>query len=41
MKQQRRRDFFSLSFRKETAEYVPRFIAMLQVAREKQLVALR
>ena len=41
LKRQRRRDFFSLSFRKETEEYVPRFIAMLQVAREKQLVAFR
>ena len=41
MKRQRRRDFFSLQLRKETAEYVPRFIAMLQVAKERQLVALR
>jgi hypothetical protein len=41
MKRQRRGDFFSLRLRKETAEYVPRFIAMLQVAKEKQLVALR
>ena len=41
MKRQHRSDFFSLQFRKETAEYVPRFIAMLQVAKEKQLVALR
>ncbi len=41
MNRQRRRDFFSLSFRKETEEYVPRFIAMLQVANEKQLVAFR
>jgi len=41
MKRQHRRDFFSLSFRRETEEYVPRFIAMLQVAKEKQLVALR
>jgi membrane-bound lytic murein transglycosylase D len=35
MRQQRRRDFFSLRLRKETEEYVPRFIAMLQVAKEK------
>ncbi len=41
MRRQRRRDFFSLALRKETQEYVPRFIAMLQVAKEKQLVALR
>jgi membrane-bound lytic murein transglycosylase D len=41
MKSQRRRDFFSLALRKETSEYVPRFVAMLQVAKEKQLVALR
>ena len=41
IKRQRRRDFFSLQFRKETQEYVPRFIAMIQVAKEKQLVAIR
>ena len=41
MRRQRRHDFFSLQLRKETAEYVPRFVAMLQVAKEKQLVALR
>ena len=35
MKSQRTWDFWRLSLRKETAEYVPRFIAMLQVAREK------
>jgi hypothetical protein len=41
MRRQHRSDFFSLELRKETAEYVPRFIAMLQVAKEKQLVALK
>ncbi len=29
------RSFFKLKLRKETYEYVPRFVAMLQVAREK------
>ena len=29
------RDIFKLSMRRETQEYVPRFVAMLQVAREK------
>jgi hypothetical protein len=28
-------DFFDLRLRRETAEYVPRFIAMVQVAKEK------
>jgi membrane-bound lytic murein transglycosylase D len=28
-------NFWDLRLRRETAEYVPRFIAMLQVAREK------
>jgi Transglycosylase SLT domain len=41
LKRQGRRDFFSLRLRKETNEYVPRFIAMIQVAKEKQLVAIR
>jgi len=41
MNRQRRHDFFSLQLRKETAEYVPRFIAMLQVAKERELVVLR
>lgn len=35
IKSQRTWDFFKLQLRKETFEYVPRFIAMLQVAREK------
>ena len=35
MKTQHTWDFFELSLRRETAEYVPRFIAMIQVAREK------
>ncbi len=37
MRSQRSWDFFSLRLRRETAEYVPRFIAMLQVARQKYL----
>ncbi len=32
---QRTRNFFQLELRKETYEYVPRFVAMLQVARER------
>lgn len=35
MRRQRKRDFWDLRLRQETAEYVPRFIAMLQVAKEK------
>ena len=35
MRRQRSWDFWELDLRRETAEYVPRFIAMLQVAREK------
>ena len=35
MRRQRSWDFFDLRLRQETAEYVPRFIAMLQVAQEK------
>lgn len=35
MQRQRSWDFFELRLRKETAEYVPRFLAMLQVAQEK------
>jgi membrane-bound lytic murein transglycosylase D len=41
MRRQHRSDFFSLKLRRETLEYVPRFVAMMQVAKEKQLVALR
>ena len=35
MRDQRTWDFFELRLRRETAEYVPRFIAMVQVAKEK------
>ncbi len=35
MRRQGSWDFWKLRLRKETAEYVPRFIAMLQVAKEK------
>jgi len=35
MKSQRTYDFFDLELRKETAEYVPKFVAMVQVAKEK------
>ena len=35
MRRQHSWDFWELDLRRETAEYVPRFIAMLQVAREK------
>ncbi len=35
MRRQGSWDFWGLRLRKETAEYVPRFIAMLQVAKEK------
>ena len=35
MRRQRSWNFWDLRLRKETAEYVPRFIAMLQVAKEK------
>ncbi len=35
MRRQRSWNFWDLRLRKETADYVPRFIAMLQVAREK------
>ncbi len=35
MRRQGSWDFWELRLRKETAEYVPRFIAMLQVAKEK------
>jgi membrane-bound lytic murein transglycosylase D len=35
MRRQRKWDFWNLRLRTETAEYVPRFIAMLQVAAEK------
>jgi len=35
MQEQGTWDFFSLRLRQETAEYVPRFIAMVQVAKEK------
>ena len=35
MRNQRTWDFWQLQLRQETAEYVPRFIAMLQVAREQ------
>jgi len=35
MKSQRTWDFFRLRVRKETAEYVPRFVAMVQVAKAK------
>ncbi|MBI4083954.1 MAG: lytic transglycosylase domain-containing protein [Candidatus Lambdaproteobacteria bacterium] len=43
IKDQRTRDFWALKLRQETAEYVPRFLAMLQVARAKSpdLVASR
>ncbi|MCZ6533179.1 MAG: lytic transglycosylase domain-containing protein [SAR324 cluster bacterium] len=44
MRRQHEWNFWRLRLRTETAEYVPRFIAMLQVAREKyphMLVALR
>ncbi len=41
LRRQRQRDFFSLKLRKETQEYVPRFVGMLQVAKERQLVVLR
>ena len=35
MRRQHSWDFWELNLRRETAEYVPRFLAMLQVAREK------
>ncbi len=35
MRKQKTFDFFQLRLRKETEEYVPRFLAMLQVAKEK------
>ena len=35
MRRQHKWDFWSLELRKETAEYVPRFLAMLRVAQEK------
>jgi len=35
MRRQRSWNFWNLRLRQETAEYVPRFIAMLQVAKEK------
>ncbi len=35
MRKQHKWDFWSLKLRKETAEYVPRFLAMLRVAQEK------
>ena len=35
MREQRTWDFWQLKLRQETSEYVPRFIAMIQVAREK------
>ena len=35
MKQQNTNNFWQLELREETAEYVPKFIAMLQVARKK------
>lgn len=35
MRSQRSWNFWDLNLRQETAEYVPRFIAMLQVAKEK------
>jgi membrane-bound lytic murein transglycosylase D len=35
MQAQRSWDYFDLELRKETAEYVPRFLAMVQVAKEK------
>jgi membrane-bound lytic murein transglycosylase D len=43
MKEQRSGNFWELNLRQETAEYVPRFIAMLQVARAKnpELIASR
>jgi len=43
MRRQRTWDFFDLRLRQETAEYVPRFVAMLQVAeaRHPDLMASR
>jgi membrane-bound lytic murein transglycosylase D len=43
MRRQRTGDFFQLRLRKETEEYVPRFIAMIQVARERfpEMIAAR
>jgi membrane-bound lytic murein transglycosylase D len=35
MRTQRTWDFFQLRLRRETHEYVPRFVAMVQVAKEK------
>ena len=35
MKKQRSRNFWQLKLRKETKEYVPKFLAMLKVGRER------